>query len=235
MRRLWVFVAYSYPPTAPKTMKRRIPFGVRQDLIWWNRFLPDFNGVLFFDKLERENVILYTDATLEGLAGFFYKNDKRSWEHVTVSQECAFISKVRHLEPCQKRKNVANRELRGVNPDINIHEVEAVLLAFQTFAQKWPQYKAIIYTDNTSVKSEIDRSTLKGPANTPLRELFFVAAKFDIILEARWIPSEANGLADALSRFDAEKVANLCSHWQNPFLSMLLPNPTCGQLQDQQW
>lgn len=93
----------------------------------------------------------------------------------------------------------------------------------------------MIYTDNTTTKSRINSSTLKSPANTPLGELTLVAAKFDTILEAQWIPSEANGLADALSRFDINKIANLCPHWQISFSLMLLQSPTCAQPQDPQW
>lgn len=43
-----------------------------------------------------------------------------------------------------------------------------------------------------------------------------------IIIEARWIKSADNGLADALSRGNLVLIANLCPHWQAPLSPMLL-------------
>lgn len=47
------------------------------------------------------------------------------------------------------------------------------------------------------------------------RAKVLIAATHDILLEPRWIESKANGLADALSRFNEGAIANLCPHWQN--------------------
>ncbi|KAF7943036.1 hypothetical protein EAE96_010981 [Botrytis aclada] len=55
----------------------------------------------------------------------------------------------------------------------------------------------------------------------PLRELHVLAASLDIIIDSLWIAGSTNDLADALSRFDIETVANLCPHWQGCF-----PAPT---------
>lgn len=139
MRRLWDIVAYSYPRTAPTTTKQRIPSFVRHDLMWWNRFLPEFNGVLFFDESQREEVTLYRDAILDGLGGFFYKNNKKPWDEVQISQHCAFASRISQPPEITSPKDTqdpANREIRETHPDINMHEVEAVHLAFQTFASQ---------------------------------------------------------------------------------------------------
>ena len=70
-----------------------------------------------------------------------------------------------------------------------------------------------------------------GQPNAPLRELLLLASKYDIVIEACWIRSEDNGLADALSRFDDRKVANLCPYWQSPFSSMIRPQPIYNQYQ----
>ena len=42
----------------------------------------------------------------------------------------------------------------------------------------------------------------------PLRDIAMLLATFDIIIEARWIPTKANELADDLSRFRYQKIAN---------------------------
>lgn len=78
MRKLWDFVA-SYPHASSRFTKRRIPSEVRLDLEWWNKLLPAYNGVQFFDTKTREIVQLYTDASLHGLDGFYYKHDTCFW------------------------------------------------------------------------------------------------------------------------------------------------------------
>ena len=48
------------------------------------------------------------------------------------------------------------------------------------------------------------------------------AAKYDIILTPAWVPGRENKLADAISRFDNNTIANWCPHWQAPYTSLLL-------------
>ena len=67
-------------------------------------------------------------------------------------------------------------------------------------------------------------SRLRGLANFPLRQVMLLAAKYDILQEPGWIKSEANGLADALSRFNSEVIADLCPYWQLPLATMLHPS-----------
>jgi hypothetical protein len=67
---------------------------------------------------------------------------------------------------------------------------------------------------------------VKGPGNYPLREILQLAAAYDITLYAEWVSSAENGLADALSRFDRDRVLLLCPHWDTsdlplPYASLL--------------
>lgn len=78
MRKLWDFLK-AYPSHLSRTAKRRIPTEIREDLQWWNRLLPDFNGVLFFDETHREKTQLFTDASLSGLGGFYYNTPDIFW------------------------------------------------------------------------------------------------------------------------------------------------------------
>ena len=73
MRKLWDFVT-SYPLGSSRFAKRRIPPKVRSDLEWWNQLLPVYNGIQFFDTQNQKIIQLYTDVSLLGLSGFFYKN-----------------------------------------------------------------------------------------------------------------------------------------------------------------
>ena len=219
MRRLWDFINH-FPRDRLKTTLRRIPAWVREDLEWWNKLLPTYNGVLFFDTRCRETQSLYTDACLYGLGGFYFKG-LQSWEQADIIQKNAFRAVVQGKVLPENRKMRKNPD----DPSINVHEVEAILLAFQVWAPKWQKQRLKVYTDSTTAFSGLREYTLKGPANAPLREIWLLAAKWDIVIDSYWIEGKRNGLADALSRFDEEKLTLLCPRWQNPSPSMNLQPP----------
>ncbi len=130
IRRLWDIINH-FPRAGPRTTLRRIPAWVREDLEWWNKLLPAYNGVLFFNTTKRKIQTLYTDACLYGLGGFYF-DGTQPWEQAYISQLqtcCAIV---------QGKTLPANRKMKK-NPDdpsINVHEVEAILLAFQAWAPK---------------------------------------------------------------------------------------------------
>ena len=205
MRRLWNFIA-EYPPASSQFTRRRLPLEVYEDLTWWNKLLPTYNGVLFFDAQSRPTIQVYTDACPEGLGGFYYSGGELFWDQTipALEQKKAFIIPT------------------SSSSHINVHELEALLVAFDIWAKSWHKCKVIVYTDNTTAFNGLSNLTLRGPGNKPLRQLLLLAAQHDIIIEARWIKSEDNGLADALSRKNYPLIANLCPHWQAPLSSMLL-------------
>ncbi len=102
------------------------------------------------------------------------------------------------------------------DPSINVHEVEAIFLAFQIWAEKWSGQRLRVFTDSITAHSGLRKFTLRGLSNAPLLEIWLLAAEWDIVIKAHWIKGKRNGLADALSRFDEERLIDLCSHWQNP-------------------
>lgn len=56
------------------------------------------------------------------------------------------------------------------NPDdlsINVHEVEAILLAFQFWAFQWKGLQLRVFTDSTTAYSGLYEYTLKGSPNAP--------------------------------------------------------------------
>ncbi len=220
MRRLWDFIN-DYPRDATRSTLRRLPVWVREDLEWWNKLLPTYNGILFFDTRNRVTETLYTDACLYGLGGFDFEG-RQAWEQVKVNQSDAFCAIV------QGKLLPANRKMKQ-NPDkpsINVHKVEAILLAFQIWAEKCSGQWLRVFTDSTTAHSGLREFTLKGPPNAPLREIWLLAAKWDIVIEAHRIEGKRKGLDDALSRFDEEKLIDLCFHWQNPSHTMTRQPPT---------
>ncbi len=130
MRKLWDFINH-YPRDATRSTLRRISVWVREDLEWWNKLLPMYNGVLFFDNRNRVSQNLYTDACFYGLGGFYFEG-RQVWEQVKVNQSDAFCAIV------QEKALPANRKMKKNldDPSINVHKVEAILLAFQIWAEK---------------------------------------------------------------------------------------------------
>ncbi len=206
MRRLWDFINH-YPRDVTRSTLRRIPVWMREDLEQWNKLLPTYNGVLFFDTRNRVTQTLYTYACLYGLSGFYFEG-RQAWEQVKVNQSDAFCAIVQGKSLSANRKMKKNPD----DPSINVHEVEATLLAFQIWAEKWSSQRLRVFTDSTNAHSGLREFTLKGPLNAPLWEIWLQAAKWDIVIEAPWIEGKINGLADALSRFDEERLIDLCSH-----------------------
>lgn len=220
MMRLWDFVNL-FPRSASRTDRKRIPAWVRQDLQWWNELLPQYNGVLFFDTINRKIVSLYTDACLYGLGGCFFEGSI-FWEQADIKQTQAFRALVKGKTLPANRKLAKNPD----DPSINVHEVEAILLAFQLWAPSWKRQRIKVHTDSTTAFAGLQDYTLRGPPNAPLREIFLLAAKWDIVIEPHWIEGKRNGLADALSRFDDDRLTLLSPSWQNPYNTMTLPPPS---------
>ena len=154
MRRLWDFVN-EYPQTATKLTRRRIPGWVREDLEWWNDLLPVYNRVLFFDTRSRYTISLYTNACLYGLGDFFFEG-RRDWPIAAIDQVNAFQAIVNGKTFPLNRKMAKNPD----DPSINVHEVEAILLAFQVWSPTWHRKRVIIHTDSTTAASGLEDSTL---------------------------------------------------------------------------
>ncbi len=81
----------------------------------------------------------------------------------------------------------ANRKMKKNpnNPSINVYEVEAILLAFQVWAEKWSGQRLRVFTDSITAHSGLREFTLKSLPNAPLREIWLLAAKWDIVIEAQ--------------------------------------------------
>lgn len=218
MRPLWNFIAQF--PSSPSS-QCRVPALVREDLIWWNLLLPAYNGVFFFDHDNRPPIQLYTDASMTGLGEFYYQG-LGIWTQVKICQNNAFTSCFDHhdvyFDLTATDTQVSKRH------HINTYEVQAILLAFQSWAALWSGCQVTIHTDSSTAFEGLHKHTLKGSANIFLREIFLLAAQNNIFIVPRWLKSEANGLADALSRFKYDTITNLCPHWQYLLnTSVLLP------------
>jgi len=192
----------------PKFTRRRIPTDLRRDLIWWHDLLPQWNGVCFFDTKIRDVVSLYTDASGVGLGGYFMPGSGLFKPNMIPLSNAFSIPFTRSTD---------------ASFDINIYEMEAIKFALRTWGPIWASSKVMVFTDSKSSELGLIKQTLRSPANAPLRETLLLATAYDIILEPAWIQDSTNTLADALSRLDNDKIANLCPHWQG--YSALISQP----------
>ena len=78
-------------------------------------------------------------------------------------------------------------EQTQIPQSINVFEAEAILLAFELWAESWARQRVIIYTNSSTTESGLLNNTLIGQPNAPLRELLLLASKYDIVIEARWV------------------------------------------------
>jgi hypothetical protein len=93
-----------------------------------------------------------------------------------------------------------------VNVPIHVHEIFALLLSCRI----WPDALSGLFLccriDNQVVVSAVNKGTAKGEHSTLMmqyiREIFWLSARFDFRITARYITSKDNILSDALSRDD---------------------------------
>ena len=63
--------------------------------------------------------------------------------------------------------------------------------------------------DNSSVVDAINNRSIRGLAIVPWQRILLISAVYDIHIMPFWVPSEENMVADAASRFDCSRIADL--------------------------
>ena len=154
--------------------KARLDAACKQDIMWWDKFLQTFNGVrLFLHDLPQQSLV--TDSSTLA-AGALFEGD---WLYVNWQFDLPQFS----------------------NEHINVKEALAVCLAARRWGHRWQNKRIIIYTDNTTALSLINKGTAKSPVvMSELRHLFWLSTKFNFYIRAVHIPGSQNFAADAISR-----------------------------------
>jgi hypothetical protein len=80
-------------------------------------------------------------------------------------------------------------------------------------------YRIELFIDNTAVVGRIAKWSMKGQAMGSLRLLLLEAARWDLELHPFWISTHDNSLADALSRHEWKKIANIAPLLSQKYLS----------------
>ena len=160
--------------------KIRIPRAAKEDLRWWRRFLESWSAISMI-QLSRETHDVATDASgIKGIGGIYRR---QVFSEATPS--------------------------RHRSKHIDWKEMFAVLHAFLLWHESWRGGLVRLACDNTAVVDAINKHSIRGETVRPLQSILLIAAVFDIILFAFWIPSGENMVADAASRHDYTKLTDL--------------------------
>ena len=171
----------------------RVTSDMKADLQWWLTFLDGWDGLkLLRDLNGRPAWYVWTDASgNHGMGGYILNQPG-----LPPSPQDVFSIRV----PTRHRRK-----------DIQFKEMKAVHYAIQLWLHRLRGSKLTLYCDNDACVYGLIKSSIRGPAMAPLRDIVMLIARYDIHLIPIWIPTKANLLADDLSRFRFRKIADLNS------------------------
>jgi hypothetical protein len=137
---------------------------------------------------------LSTDASAQkGIGSYFFKAGESLSSIHTPAQLLSTMVPQRH-----KGKH------------INFKEMYQVLDALPTWTTESRAGRIKLHCDNEAVVAALPKGSIKRQAMSLLRQIAMHIALHDVELHCVWIPTKDNALADALSRWDTEIIANLC-------------------------
>ena len=162
-------------------LRTRIPSAARKDIRWWLYFLSSWSSISVI-RHSRLNHDAAMDASgTKGIGGVF--NGRLFSERI----------------PSRHRSK-----------HINWKEMFAILHAFVRWHKEWAGRHLRLACDNTTVVVHaLTKKSVIGETIQPLQTVLLIAAVFDIEILIFWIPSEENIVADAASRHDYGKLADL--------------------------
>ena len=149
---------------------------LRADLSWWAEFLSVFNGVSFFVNSEPVGSEEFsTDACPIGGGGFF----QGDWFYINWEIDFPDLTKAH----------------------INLKETFTVLAALERWKHQLRNNWIVVRSDNQTTISALNKGTSHNPQVMKwLRKIFWLSATYNFRVTARYIPSKANTVADAISR-----------------------------------
>ena len=174
----------------------RIPKSARLDAVMWLSFLQEFNGItpiLAHQWDGIETLRMATDASSTFGYGAYFQ---RQWFLGAWPVDLG-------------RRSMA------------LLEIFPIVLAIRTFGEVLKNRRLIVFSDNEAVTRIINKQSSRC-ANIAclLRDLTLSCLRYNIVLQARFLRSEENKIADALSRGDVAKFRFLAPDAQ------VLPTPT---------
>jgi len=87
--------------------------------------------------------------------------------------------------------------------------MQAVKQLLLYWGKKWRGKTVRMHIDNRAVAHALSNRTIRGASMPVMRRCLLLATEYDIDIEAHWISTKENALADALSRFDYDRIADI--------------------------
>lgn len=156
-----------------------------KDIEWWLSFCSDLNGRSWFydERFSNTCLHLFTDACAESFGALF----GTAWL-------CATFHDVGIPSRCS----------------ITYKELFAITMAMTVWAPSLASQSLLFHCDNQSVVRILTSGSSKCRHIMSLvRYLFFIRAKFNIVLRSVHIPGILNSASDALSRLQVQRFRKL--------------------------
>ena len=156
--------------------KIKLSSSIKADILWWHSFMASFNGRSML--LDRQPVTsVFTDSCNLG-AGAIYDGD---WFYVNWQLDWPEVADFH----------------------INNKELLAIFLAIGRWAPAWANKRIYIQTDNVTSVATINKCTSANPfIMSCLRTIFWLSAKYNFHVTARYLPGLSNTVADSISRIN---------------------------------
>ena len=171
--------------------KVRLRGAIRGDILWWHKFLVEFNGETAFIDVTNVTSIL-TDACLFA-GGAFYKGDMYytvwSADYSNIQNYC-----------------------------INYKEAMIATLAVKRWAPSLKDKYVYIYTDNQCTAAIINKCSCRCEViMQSMREMFWCSVRHNFVIRACYMPGFLQSIPDAISRmherYGLSKVCTLLNEW----------------------
>ena len=161
--------------------QQKVSEELRADLLWWRKFLGEYNWVTMFPNLRwtKPDEIVSTDSCLTGCGG---------WANGDYFH-CKFPGFV-------------------LNQELTINELEclAVVMAIKLCHGKLLNRNVLMYCDNASTVQVVNKGNAKHPfTQRCLRELVWITARHNIWVKMCFVAGVDNRLSDYLSCFHLHK------------------------------
>lgn len=158
-----------------------IPDIVKKDLIWWDKFLPIYNGIsmMEYESWSKPDSIFSSDSCLTGCGGFW--------------NGCYFHT----IFP----ENILKQSLH-----ISVLEVLSIVICLKLWGKHFKGQRIIVFCDNLNVCQLINQGNSRSEMlQTSLREICYLAACNEFELRAQHLSSSENRISDILSRYHLDK------------------------------
>ena len=179
--RLFFSRILSFMKVCPKHGIRPIPSEVKRDILWWNTFMTEYDGVSLIHELGWRDTdsVLSTDACLTGLGGRF----GAEYFHCAVPPWLSWDDTVH----------------------INELECAAVVIAIKAWANKLGGLNIVMQCDNESTCHVINSGKAKNEyTQACLREITYLSGQYSFQIRMQHVPGEHNRISDYLSRWDLD-------------------------------